>query len=62
MYTIKKETCVYNSDDMMDEVENSKGFAKKKKKIPQDPSRIREFSKFAGKKVNTQQKDCVSIY
>lgn len=29
IYTIKKETCVYNSDDMMDEVENSKGFAKR---------------------------------
>lgn len=27
---IKKETCVDNSDDMVDEVENSKGFAKKK--------------------------------
>lgn len=37
MYTIKKETCVYNSDDMMDEVENSKGFAKKKKKNTPKP-------------------------
>lgn len=55
-----KETCVYNSDDMVDEVENSKGFAKKK--IPQNPSRVREFSKFAGKKVIHTKKNCIYIY
>ena len=32
------------------------------KKIPQNPSRVREFSKFAGKKVNTHQKNCIYIY
>ena len=29
---VKKENHVYNSDDMVDEIENSKGFAKQKQK------------------------------
>lgn len=57
IYIIKKENHVYNSDD----IENSKGFANKKQKT-KNPCRVSEFSKFAGKKVNTHKKSQLYLY